>query len=158
MTHVVGQSTYRHIGELTGTHPETVRRYLQGQAPSAEFLIGVCRAFGVSANWLLNGHGPMRANEIRREALRQADAAELLTAMSETMTVLIDRVTRLERYVQTLETRLRTRDEEPIVETRGETTAAAVEHGSPTNPDGTRARATRIASRASSERSPEDAD
>lgn len=156
MARVVGDTTYRHLGELTGTHPETVRRYLQGQAPSAEFLINLCRAFGVSANWLLHGQGPMRASEIKREALRQADAAELLTAMSETMTVLIDRVSRLERYMQTLETRLRAAGETPMVQTRAEA-GAAIEQRPPTNAHGTRARATRIAG-AASERPPQDAD
>ena len=33
-----GNHTFRRLGELTQTHPETVRRYMQGQAPSADFL------------------------------------------------------------------------------------------------------------------------
>ena len=40
----VGDRTYRRVGEITSTHPETVRRYLQGQAPSVEFVMSLCSA------------------------------------------------------------------------------------------------------------------
>jgi hypothetical protein len=40
-------------------HPETVRRYLNGQRPSPEFLAAICRELGVSAEWLLLGKGEM---------------------------------------------------------------------------------------------------
>ena len=40
-------------------HPETVRRYLNGQRPSPEFLAALCRELGVSPQWLLLGEGQM---------------------------------------------------------------------------------------------------
>jgi len=148
LTAVVGERTYRRVGELTGTHPETVRRYMQGQAPSAEFLVGVCRALGVNGNWLLTGQGPRRVDEIRAEALGQADAGELLTAISNTLTALIERVDRLEVFTQTVDARVRALD------TLSKPDAEALE----SKPFG---RATRIAGgvgEAVAERAPEDAD
>lgn len=103
----VGNRTYRHLGELTGTHPETVRRYLSGQAPSVEFVASLSRALNISAEWLLTGTGPMRCEEVRAHALAQADAGELLAAITGKMEGLIDRVDRIEVYMQSLETRVR---------------------------------------------------
>lgn len=103
----IGKTTYRKLGELTETHPETVRRYMQGQSPSAPFLAHVCATFGICGEWLLTGKGPMRNEEVRRHALKQADASELLGAIANNLTELDDRMGRLERFVQGLETRLR---------------------------------------------------
>ncbi|MEM9372622.1 MAG: hypothetical protein AAGA55_03180 [Planctomycetota bacterium] len=102
-----GKTTYRKLGELTDTHPETVRRYMQGQSPSASFLAHVCTAFGICGEWLLTGKGPMRVQEVRGHALKQADASELLGAIANTLNDLGERMDRMERYVQGLETRLR---------------------------------------------------
>ncbi len=41
--------SYRELGELTGTNAETVRRYMQGQSPSVEFLTALCRRKGINA-------------------------------------------------------------------------------------------------------------
>lgn len=103
----VGKRTYRSLGDLTGTHPETVRRYMQGQAPSAEFLGALCKALGINGSWLLTGRGPMRQDDIRADALGQANASELLTAISNTLSTLIERVERLEVFAQTLDARVR---------------------------------------------------
>lgn len=107
---LVGARSFREIGELTDTHPETVRRYLSGQAPSVEFLAAMCRAFSVTGEWLLTGQGPMRRGEVKGQALREASATELLTAIAATLERLIERVDRLELFVQTMETRLRARE------------------------------------------------
>lgn len=107
LTSVASGKTYRSIGDLTATHPETVRRYLQGQAPSVEFLAALCRALGINADWLLTGRGPMRVEEVRAHALREANPTELHAAMASTISVLVDRVDRLETYCQTLETLVR---------------------------------------------------
>lgn len=104
---VVGQRSSRHIGDLTGTNHETVRRYIAGYAPSVEFLQSLCKAFGVSGEWMLTGKGPMKAADIRATALREADPGELLTAMATSVETLISRVDRLELFLQTMETRLR---------------------------------------------------
>lgn len=107
LSSVVGQRSSRHIGDLTGTNHETVRRYLAGSAPSVEFLQAVCKAFGISGEWLLTGKGPMKAADIRHHALRDADAGELLTALASSVESLITRVDRLEQFVQHMDVRLR---------------------------------------------------
>src|SRR5262245_11814116 len=68
----VGDRTFRHIGELTKTHPETVRRYMGGQAPSTDFLAALCTTLSLNADWLLTGRGVMRLDEQRSQALREA--------------------------------------------------------------------------------------
>ncbi len=55
----LGDRTAREIAERTGVHPETVRRYLAGMAPSLEFVVAVCREFKLSADWLLLDEGTM---------------------------------------------------------------------------------------------------
>lgn len=104
-----GRRTLRHISTMTGVPQETVRRYMNGHPPSAEFLVELCRRLGVSGEWLLTGRGPMGAGDLRAHALGQADPSELLQAMAVTIECLLDRVNRLERYVQVLESELRTR-------------------------------------------------
>jgi transcriptional regulator with XRE-family HTH domain len=103
----VGSRTYRAIAEATDSNPETVRRYMQGQAPSAEFLAALCSALGLNAQWMLSGQGPMKASQIRTHALGQASAAELLHAMARTLEMLTQRVERLELFVTTMESRVR---------------------------------------------------
>lgn len=109
MSAAAGERTFRHLGELTRTNSETVRRYMSGQAPSAEYLASFCEALGINADWLLTGRGPMKRVDVKSHALRQADPAELLSAMAQTLERLIDRVERIEVFVQTLETRVRGR-------------------------------------------------
>lgn len=103
----VGSRTYRQVGDLTNTHPETVRRYLQGQSPSVEFVAALSKALSLNADWILTGQGPMKRDQLKAHALATADTSELLTAMSETLERLIGRVERVEVYMQTLETRVR---------------------------------------------------
>mgnify|MGYP001434154512 CR=1 FL=1 len=102
-----GSKSYRHIGELTGTHPETVRRYMQGQAPAVEFVAAFAHAMGLNIDWLLTGRGPMKAADVKAHTLGEANASELLTAMANTIEDLIARVERLELFLNTLETRVR---------------------------------------------------
>mgnify|MGYP006270312449 CR=1 FL=1 len=102
----LGRRTYRSISELTGINAETVRRYMQGQAPSAEFLTSLCKNLDLNAHWLLTGEGPMRLSEQRREALREADPSELLSAVASALEGLTERDDRIETFVQTLEARV----------------------------------------------------
>lgn len=104
---VAGERSYRELGVLTRTHPETVRRYMLGQSPSAEYLAMLCSALNINGEWLLTGRGPVNRRDIRADALREANATELLNAIAETLERLIGRVERLEVFLQTLETRLR---------------------------------------------------
>ncbi len=105
----VGDRTYRRVGELTNTHPETVRRYLQGQSPSVDFVMSLCSALSISGQWLLTGEGPMSAADAKAHALQQANPGELLSAIAGTLDTLSDRLDRLELYVQGLEVRVRGR-------------------------------------------------
>lgn len=104
---VAGDRTYRALADLTGQNAETVRRYMQGQSPSVEFLAAVCGTLGVSADWLLTGQGPMRLAEARRQALAHVNPGELLSAVAASLEALTDRVERVEVFVQTLESRIR---------------------------------------------------
>jgi transcriptional regulator with XRE-family HTH domain len=106
---VAGERTNRRLAELTKTNPETVRRYMQGSAPSVEFLSAVCKSLAISGDWLLTGRGPMKLDEVKTESLRQADPSELLSAMAGNIERLCERVDRIERYMQTMEIRLRAR-------------------------------------------------
>ncbi|MBK9187933.1 MAG: helix-turn-helix transcriptional regulator [Phycisphaerales bacterium] len=99
--------SHRALAELTGLPPETVRRYMLGQAPSVEFLTRLGAHLRLNGEWLLTGRGPMRTDDIRSHALREANAAELLNAMATTLERLIERVERVEVFLQTLEARLR---------------------------------------------------
>jgi len=91
---------------MTETHPETVRRYMQGQAPSAAFMTNLCRNLGISGEWLLSGQGPMKVRDMRTHALKNADPNELMGAIANTLTQLIERVGRLDRFVQMVESKL----------------------------------------------------
>ena len=104
---IAGNRTYRSLGDLTQTNHETVRRYMQGQAPSVEFLITLCSALEINPAWLLTGQGPMRLSDMRAAALGEADVSELLNALANSLSSLIERVERLEIYIQTMESRLR---------------------------------------------------
>lgn len=75
---------------------------MSGQTPSVDFLAGLCGAFGLNPDWLLTGHGPMRRTEVRDEVLGNANATELLRAMSESVDSMIDRVGRLERNAESM--------------------------------------------------------
>ncbi|MBM4108216.1 MAG: helix-turn-helix transcriptional regulator [Phycisphaerae bacterium] len=101
------EATYRQVADRTGANAESVRRYLQGHAPSIEFVVAMCRCFGVSADWLLTGRGPMKASDLKGHVLGESSAGELFTAVADNLERLLARVDRLERYMQTIETQLR---------------------------------------------------
>src|SRR4051812_14697632 len=51
------------IGGLTGTNPETARRYMRGLGPpSCAFLSALCQRLGYSPNWMLCGQGTPSAD------------------------------------------------------------------------------------------------
>lgn len=111
MHSIVGHVTYRALGDATGQHPETVRRYLQGQSPSVEFLAALCARYDVSAQWLLTGQGAMKQSAARAHALKEANPAELLSAVAAALERLTLRVDRLEVFIQLIESRLRAQAE-----------------------------------------------
>lgn len=81
---VCGGRTFKKLGELTKTHPESVRRYLTGSsAAQPAFLAALCEAFGVSETWLLAGRG----NTYREDSpnLQFATPVEIVTALRESL-------------------------------------------------------------------------
>ncbi len=79
-----GARNNREIGEALGFSPETVRRYMTGVSPPCvAFVIALCERFGVSADWLVLGAGPMSPSERDLEALRRASAASLFARVAE---------------------------------------------------------------------------
>ncbi|MGP1272367.1 MAG: helix-turn-helix domain-containing protein [Phycisphaerales bacterium] len=107
MSSAASGKSYRWVARATGSHPETVRRYMQGQSPNIEFVTAFCSVFGLNPQWLLTGEGPMRRDEVHRYYLAESDPADLLAAIAATIDRLTDRIDRLELYCQQLETRLR---------------------------------------------------
>lgn len=152
LSSALGKQTYRSLSRLTGTHPETVRRYMQGGTPSPEFLSEVCRVLSISGDWLLTGRGAMKVEEIQAQALRDATAVDLLAGLTGSMQVLIERIERLEVFVQTLDTRTRQPGGRRLAPSASHDTGQGEKLGA----DGSPA-AGRIG-RALAERSPEDAD
>lgn len=102
LVEAAGDLSYRKLGTLTDTHPETVRRYMQGQAPSALFLAKLCLALGVSGQWLLTGRGPMLCEQMLASALGQANPSELMNALAQTMSSLTTNLEHLDHQVQRL--------------------------------------------------------
>lgn len=158
MRSITGRKSYRVIGQMTGQHPETVRRYMQGSSPSVEFLSQFCAEFGVNANWLLTGRGVKRMEEAKDEALRTANPSELLKHVAGTLEDLAARIDRIEVYVQTLEARVRStaRSSEGVIEPETTRAGEFVCGGSGGAGDG-RARARAVAD-ALAQRPCEDAD
>ena len=107
MKSMVGKTTFRALGQATNHNPETVRRYMSGQAPSVEFLSALVGAYAVNADWLLTGRGPQERSEVRSAALSTADPNELMAAIADRMESMCDRIDRIEVFVQTTETKLR---------------------------------------------------
>jgi hypothetical protein len=138
-----GERSYREIATLTATSPETARRYMLGQSPSAEFLSSLCAGTGVNGEWLLTGRGPVHRKEVRAHALREAKVTELLGAMSETLERLIERVERLEVFLQSMEARLRPRpaagepkhEPHPASGQRAQSVTDAIARRPPADPD-----------------------
>ncbi len=77
-----GDLSYRQLGTLTGTHPETVRRYMQGHSPSASFLCELCLKLGISGEWLLSGQLPMKTEDVPSHVLEHADPDDLVHAVA----------------------------------------------------------------------------
>lgn len=128
----VGDRTFKRIGDLANTHPETVRRYLSGHAPSVDFVSRLAASLGLNINWILTGRGPMRLAEVKPQALREANATDLLTHVALAIERLESRMDRLERYTQVLEVMIRQGNQpSPAVPTSIEPKPSESDHGEP---------------------------
>lgn len=58
---IAGHLTFAQLGSITGSHPETVRRFMRGQTPKPEFLAALCTELGINGDWLLAGRGQMQS-------------------------------------------------------------------------------------------------
>lgn len=68
----VGGLTYAEVGRIVGCSAESVRRYLQGQIPSLEFIYSFCSRLDISPTWLILGVGDFHLGEgLRGEALTE---------------------------------------------------------------------------------------
>jgi hypothetical protein len=74
---------YVDISQMTGVHPETVRRYLTKTSPSIEFVSAVAQHQGVSLDWLLLGRGPQRTIDVARVHLASAPLTELIAMVEQ---------------------------------------------------------------------------
>ena len=93
----------RMIADLTGVPTETVRRYMRGQGPSAEFLTRFCGAMGISGDWLLMGRGPMRAANRIEPSSELDDVDDMaLSRMADQVESLRRRLDRLERRARSI--------------------------------------------------------
>ncbi|CAG0956104.1 hypothetical protein PHYC_00473 [Phycisphaerales bacterium] len=101
----MGRRTNREIGEMTGTHPETVRRYLHGHPPRVEFLAAFCEGLQINGDWLLTGRGRMHRTEIRPRPDRNSTADAQLEAAFTAIERIIPRIERLEVALHRLEGR-----------------------------------------------------
>jgi len=94
-----GDLSFRQLGEITETHPETVRRYMNGHAPSTVFLSKLCLNLGISGEWLLSGQEPMMTRDVPLYTLKNAKPDQLMLAVSELLVDLADRLERTEKLV-----------------------------------------------------------
>lgn len=105
MRAAAGDLTVRALAEATGHNPETVRRYMNGQQPSIEFLAALCRRFDLNPQWLVAGTPPMLRADTRAHALRHAEPAELVISVIGALERLNTRVDRIESFLQSAESR-----------------------------------------------------
>ena len=70
------------VARRTGSHPETVRRYMSGHAASVSFLVRFCEAMDISADWLLLGRGAARQSDAMQDQLARASAQELCAVLA----------------------------------------------------------------------------
>jgi transcriptional regulator with XRE-family HTH domain len=105
LSHAAGKTSFRQLSKLTDTHPETVRRYMHGQAPSASFIQAFCEALGISGDWLLSGIGPMNRRDVESFALKNAEASTLWVAIAESLFSIKGRIDDIENAIQVSSTK-----------------------------------------------------
>ena len=95
----IGDRSFRQVSDLTGTHSETVRRYVHGATPSIEFALALSSALGVRVEWLLLGTGPMLQLHAADHLVRQATLSELFRALAHRFEEMEGRLTSVERQL-----------------------------------------------------------
>ncbi|HYE02012.1 MAG TPA: helix-turn-helix transcriptional regulator [Phycisphaerales bacterium] len=117
---VVATHTYRQLAAMAGVSPETIRRFLRGDRPTAVFLACVCLHFGISLNWLVFGDGPEDYEEATKglgtSTRRPSDAS--LQRLEELLQCVHDQVGAAQRLLSGARSPARGRDYEVVVRTR----------------------------------------
>lgn len=91
------------LSELTGTHPETVRRYMTGSTPSVDFVVSLCTALDVSPDWLLFGSGPMDRRDAPASVLKACSIEMLLGELALHLRQFDERLASVEQTIARLE-------------------------------------------------------
>ena len=106
---LVRKQTLRAFSAEMGFHPQSVRRWLQGDSsPPAAFLIAVCERYRVSADWLLLGIGPPALEERNSSGpVRVVDATiiEKMAKLGELLRELADEAERASSAPSEIESR-----------------------------------------------------
>lgn len=82
---IADESSVRFVASRAGVNHETARRYIHGDANTAtalKLIIGVVREFGLSAEWLLFGTGPVFLKDLPDSMLKERSSAELLSSLA----------------------------------------------------------------------------
>lgn len=94
--------TAKQVADEIGMNPETVRRYFNGHAPSAEFLAKVCKVYEVNGTWMLTGMGYPTMQGAKKDALNLSGHTELLDTLASKLTHMEQRSESLERELTAL--------------------------------------------------------
>ncbi|MEQ8769713.1 MAG: hypothetical protein RIB60_04295 [Phycisphaerales bacterium] len=94
--------TYREIGDLTGVHPETVRRYMLEGRCSVAFLNQVAECTLTNGDWLLTGRG---YRQLEKDA-RDMSSYELLALLTESQRNLEEQVARADEEIAALQSEI----------------------------------------------------
>lgn len=101
-----GHLSNKALADLTEHHPETVRRYMNGQRPSVTFVVRLCRELDISPHWLLTGEGAMKRSEAPERVLAQMSTPELLEGIASALDALVTRIDDMDARIAALEERL----------------------------------------------------
>lgn len=87
------------IAEMTSISSESVHRYLNGSAPSIEFITRLAVHTGTSLQWLLLGEGPQYACTLEEWYVARSSTAALTHELERRITALLDKLERIDRFI-----------------------------------------------------------
>ena len=75
--------SYRVVGERTGTHPESARRYVRGESwPTLRFIIEVSDKYGKPIDYIVNGESAAGSSRTDEEVIAAADSELLVNEIT----------------------------------------------------------------------------
>ena len=76
---------YAHIGEITGVHAESVRRYMS--VPDTRvpvyFVLAMSRCYRTNLLWLMTGEGPQSADQLPEWIVKQLPSPKLFSLIGD---------------------------------------------------------------------------